>query len=641
MIEKWRIEQFKSAYDDIELKFAPLTVFTGANSSGKSTIIQSMLLTTQTLQNSVYSRSVVLNGHIIRLGSFEDIASKKEVTEAIKIGFDLSIDNINKVINLRSVPKMMRVNKNIIIGCDYVFTSKDIDVQEEITNLNPILKSCIVKLKSSSPQSEETEEQIIISRRNKNKDNLFKELSIKKDNIDGNEDIESISQYKVDSPFSENSHKKNSIRNPILLMNNRIGDQKPIGVSLKHFLPESLNIIYNKTENDLNILITCLKNPDYFYLSYAYETNKFLNKELNKIVIDILEDIFSEKVKKYIKGKNREEFQNSFSELKNDFNLSKLSDCFDLLKKEGQNYYTDKVIEKESLIKQVAKKPKEKNFSISNQPLHENIAYSINFIVDFFAENVKYLGPLRDEPKAVYPYSFTNDSRDVGYKGEHTAAVLDIHGNTNVEYIVPLEANENNNYTKIVQNKLITAVLEWLNYMGIVSNVKTNDKGKLGHELIVSTNNSGKWHDLTHVGVGVSQVLPILVLCLLAKKGSTLIFEQPELHLHPRVQTRLADFFVSMSNLGKQCVIETHSEYFINRLRYHSVISKEEKKFNDQVILYFVEKEGEISNYKSVKINDFGVIENWPKGFFDENEEISSAILKAAIKKRKKGESIK
>jgi len=142
-------------------------------------------------------------------------------------------------------------------------------------------------------------------------------------------------------------------------------------------------------------------------------------------------------------------------------------------------------------------------------------------------------------------------------------------------------------------------------------------------------------HDLIHVGVGVSQVLPILVLSLLADASSTLVFEQPELHLHPRVQTRLADFFVSMTLLGKQCIVETHSEYFINRLRYHAAIS-EDQQVSDKVVIYFVEKQDGYSCYRPIHINKFGVIEDWPEGFFDESEETSRAILTAAMEKRKR-----
>lgn len=73
MITTWTIENFKSVSDKTSLNMKPLTVFAGPNSSGKSTLIQSILLTAQTLQSSVDSRSVVLNGHILRLGSFDDI----------------------------------------------------------------------------------------------------------------------------------------------------------------------------------------------------------------------------------------------------------------------------------------------------------------------------------------------------------------------------------------------------------------------------------------------------------------------------------------------------------------------------------------------------------------------------------------
>ena len=55
--------------------------------------------------------------------------------------------------------------------------------------------------------------------------------------------------------------------------------------------------------------------------------------------------------------------------------------------------------------------------------------------------------------------------------------------------------------------------------------------------------------------------------------------------------------------------------------------------------MYFVEKEEQWSSYKKIKINKYGVVENWPKGFFDENEETAAAILRAAMKKRKQEKS--
>jgi predicted ATPase len=286
-------------------------------------------------------------------------------------------------------------------------------------------------------------------------------------------------------------------------------------------------------------------------------------------------------------------------------------------------------------LREAIKAGREQQFVLAYAPVPSMLEFATDYVRNYFTSNLKYLGPLRDEPKSIYPLSGTTDSRDVGFKGEHTAAVLDVYKNTPIAYI-PSDAFKSAGLnTQPSHASLVTAVSDWLSYMGVVHDLETTDKGKHGHELRVSTTGSDALHDLTHVGVGVSQVLPILVLSLLAQPDSTLVFEQPELHLHPRVQTRLADFFIAMSMLGKQCIVETHSEYLINRLRYLSAISKG-KDISDRVILYFVEKDGGHSRYKPIRINEFGVIPDWPKGFFDENEENAAALLRAAMEKRKR-----
>ena len=63
---------------------------------------------------------------------------------------------------------------------------------------------------------------------------------------------------------------------------------------------------------------------------------------------------------------------------------------------------------------------------------------------------------------------------------------------------------------------LESAVVDWLKYLGVANSVESQDLGKLGHELKVGSVGSNSMHDLTHVGVGVSQVLPILVMSLLS-----------------------------------------------------------------------------------------------------------------------------
>ena len=188
---------------------------------------------------------------------------------------------------------------------------------------------------------------------------------------------------------------------------------------------------------------------------------------------------------------------------------------------------------------------------------------------------------------------------------------------------------------KPVTRSLEAAVVDWLQYLGVAESVQSRDRGKFGYELKVNVSGCNQSHDLTHVGVGVSQVLPILVASLLAEPDTTLVFEQPELHLHPKVQTLLADFFLSMTVLGKQCIVETHSEYLINRLRFRTAAAGEKNPWISALKVYFVERPPEGSTFREVKINEYGAVMDWPDGFFDQSQQEAEAILRAAAKKRK------
>ena len=274
---------------------------------------------------------------------------------------------------------------------------------------------------------------------------------------------------------------------------------------------------------------------------------------------------------------------------------------------------------------------------VISHSLPDGIAAASLYIDQFFSSCVKYLGPLRDEPKSLYPLSPTADPSDVGLKGEHTAAVLELHKNRLVQYI-PTSAFANTEVNpQPTRRSLEAAVVDWLRYLGVATELESSDKGKFGHELAVQIPETERTYDLTHVGVGVSQVLPILVVSLLSDADTTLIFEQPELHLHPRVQTRLADFFLSITQLGKQCVIETHSEYFVSRIRFRTAAAVTRNPWVEDVKVYFVERDERGSSFQPVIINEYGAILDWPEGFFDQSHGEAEAILRAAsIKSRAK-----
>lgn len=137
---------------------------------------------------------------------------------------------------------------------------------------------------------------------------------------------------------------------------------------------------------------------------------------------------------------------------------------------------------------------------------------------------------------------------------------------------------------------------------------------------------------MTDVGFGVSQILPVLVLCYYVPEGSIIILEQPEIHLHPSVQSGLADVFIdAMQNRGVQIILESHSEHLLRRLQRRIA---EEVIDNTDVALYFCDTDSGHSRLSELGLDLFGNINNWPKDFFGDEFGEMAAMTEAAIKRR-------
>ncbi|HCI6405283.1 TPA: AAA family ATPase, partial [Klebsiella variicola subsp. variicola] len=162
--------------------------------------------------------------------------------------------------------------------------------------------------------------------------------------------------------------------------------------------------------------------------------------------------------------------------------------------------------------------------------------------------------------------------------------------NMMISYNFPILFNKEQNIKfEERRDTLYDACISWLSYLGVLTEIEVGDRGELGYNLQVKNVNDKKLQGLSHVGVGVSQVLPIIVMMLLSEKNDILILEQPELHLHPKIQSRLCDLIIACSTTERQCIIETHSEYIINRLRLRIAQSPDSNLINSN-FLYFVNK---------------------------------------------------
>lgn len=255
--------------------------------------------------------------------------------------------------------------------------------------------------------------------------------------------------------------------------------------------------------------------------------------------------------------------------------------------------------------------------------------------VERLLDGLIYLGPLREPPQRTYPWA-GDTVPNVGVRGKDAIAAL----------LAATDAKRKlNRGYKQRRQRFDAFIAAWIKDLGVIDSftVRPIAKGRKEYEVLVRTRAGSPEVKLTDVGFGVSQVLPALVQAFYAPPHSTVWMEQPEIHLHPRVQAELADAFISAVQAyenGKprnvQLVIESHSEHFLLRLQRRvaeGLIRPED------VAVYFVRNGKAGAALEELKLDMFGEIENWPEGFFGDDLGEIAARTQAAMKRMMDGGS--
>jgi predicted ATPase len=152
---------------------------------------------------------------------------------------------------------------------------------------------------------------------------------------------------------------------------------------------------------------------------------------------------------------------------------------------------------------------------------------------------------------------------------------------------------------------------------GLFSKVEVRRLGQSeGDPFQIQVHVGGNAVNLIDVGYGVSQVLPIVVDCLRGEEGGTFLLQQPEVHLHPRAQAELGSFLgVLAKQQKKRFVIETHSDYLVDRIRM-DIRDGKGLKPEDVSLLYFERKNGQ-ANIHRLTLDEHGNLLDPPPGYRD------------------------
>ena len=250
----------------------------------------------------------------------------------------------------------------------------------------------------------------------------------------------------------------------------------------------------------------------------------------------------------------------------------------------------------------------------------------LSFAFEKLFSDVYYLGPTRVDSQRRYSWN-----------GGHPHHIRQ-WGNQTVDALLSARVRKLKTLHQEEEVPIEDRVSHWLQEMELAHSFSLDwaSQGSKEYEVRIQKTPSSPSVTLVDMGYGLSQFLPALVLCYYAPVGSTLILEQPGIHLHPKAQADLADLLIEVVNKRNlQILVESHSEHLLTRLQLGIA---EQKITADETSLYFCENENGVSNIKPLEIDDLGNIKNWPKNFFGDVRGDLVKMTREQMKRQEKAE---
>lgn len=558
-IKSFEVCNFKSIEYSGKINFSKISILIGPNSSGKSSILQALLLMKQTFETEEPSIPLTLNGQFIQLGEYGDFIHEKDISRPFIIKFNFEEEDKSPYeCEVCGKPYKLKgwFLKHVRELHPKYWKSKQSDISDDKYHL-PKTSSLIFQYVYNS----------------KTKAIILKEL-------------------KIENPPSSRGLNLASLK--IEQLEKRIIKIVATSVNGKNIYTKSLKIPLSVEnldhDNMVNLVQYLTYRAPYYSYSKTYEKIALLKTDFG----NVLDFKFPEELdmRVYYFGRAPSQLPRSLNE-----------------------------------EQKIALGIESGLYRISN--------YMLNRIQDLhiFFKGIQHVGPLRNWPERIY-FGTGGRPTSVGLRGEYTQELFWID-------------------KRIGHEKLIKNINDWLMKLKLDVELEVVSLG-VGdiYQLRVKENDLSI--NIADVGFGMSQILPILTECInytigdsmkkkeikqrfyspfdfqTKKVNKLLITEQPEIHLNPRIQAELGDFFIHIAESEKTLLIETHSEHIISRIQRRVV---DETLKPEDVVIYFISKKGNKSDIKEISISRNGHFNYWPEGFFQDDFEDAIEILKTSFRR--------
>ena len=570
MLSEYQIHNFKAFANQEKIPIRPITLIYGQNSSGKSSVLQSLLLLKQTLQEATDPQTLLLaKGNLVDLGNFSQYINNHDLDKSFsfKVFFDLDTEQI-----MGGDSKLLSkyLSDNSLLGLEISFNYDKEFSKIKFDRVDLFVGDKLRPLLSYIPNIAEDDNGII--------------LNIDESEINFKHSFWQFwwQEFKLD--FSK-----------MLLSEIRdILERKEI---IRLSVRSSQKKVANELQKQKDVLKTKIEQLDYELKEIK---SKVEDQGIGKLQIDGLESELSDldnqyllfdtllqlqvRFQKYSLQQAQEDFvvalKYSHYVLCRHFLLNEVGDWqYDL--SEPRSEYLSLVYEKSGALKPVL-----------------DLTIKASTLLRGYLENLVYIRPLRSYPERLYIFG-GNNGEQVGQGGKNIADVL---------YTKPDVLNAVNKQFELFD----------LGYEIKISNFKDEETSDLSDVFAIRLiDRYTKVNvSLLDVGFGISQILPVIIQSVLSR-NKTIVIEQPEIHIHPRLQAQLGSLLAeSVKSFGNRFIIETHSEHLL--LRLQKLIRNGELSHEDIAVVY-VDRGKNGSQCLELRIDSEGdFIDEWPNGFFDE-----------------------